>query len=93
MLEMGIIKDVDILQVLAGQQGLAWQELDIDNIPQEAFDALPVETATTYGIVPIKYDEATHAINLFDMNQKYADVLPLADVLEYLGEVGAKRGN
>ena len=36
--------------------------------------------------------EAAHAINLFDMNQKYADVLPLADVLEYLGEVGAKRG-
>jgi maleamate amidohydrolase len=28
--------------------------------------------------------EAAHAINLFDMNQKYADVLPLADVLEYL---------
>jgi nicotinamidase-related amidase len=37
--------------------------------------------------------EAAHAINLFDMNQKYADVLPLADVLEYLGEVGAKQGN
>jgi nicotinamidase-related amidase len=36
--------------------------------------------------------EAAHAINLFDMNQKYADVLPLGDVLEYLGEVGAKRG-
>ena len=35
---------------------------------------------------------AAHAINLFDMNQKYADVLPLADVLEYLGEVSAKRG-
>lgn len=28
--------------------------------------------------------EAAHAINLFDMNQKYADVLPLAEVLEYL---------
>ena len=36
--------------------------------------------------------DAAHAINLFVMNQKYADVLPLADVLEYLGEVGAKRG-
>ena len=36
--------------------------------------------------------EAAHAINLFDMHQKYADVLPLAEVLEYLGEVGAKRG-
>ena len=30
--------------------------------------------------------EATHAINLFDMHQKYADVLPLADVLEWLAE-------
>lgn len=28
--------------------------------------------------------EAPHAINLFDMNQKYADVLPLAEVLQYL---------
>ena len=28
--------------------------------------------------------EACHAINLFDMNQKYADVLPLAEVVQYL---------
>jgi len=28
--------------------------------------------------------EACHAINLFDMNQKYADVLPLKDVVQYL---------
>jgi nicotinamidase-related amidase len=28
--------------------------------------------------------EACHAINLFDMNQKYADVLPLDDILKYL---------
>lgn len=28
--------------------------------------------------------QATHAMNLFDMNQKYADVLPLQEVLEYL---------
>lgn len=28
--------------------------------------------------------QASHAINLFDMNQKYADVLPLGEVLEYL---------
>ncbi len=30
--------------------------------------------------------QATHAINLFDMHQKYADVLSLADVLEWLAE-------
>ncbi len=28
--------------------------------------------------------QAPHAINLFDMNQKYADVLPLADVVAWL---------
>jgi nicotinamidase-related amidase len=28
--------------------------------------------------------EACHAINLFDMNQKYADVLPLTEVVKYL---------
>ncbi len=28
--------------------------------------------------------EAAHAMNLFDMNQKYADVLPLQEVLDYL---------
>jgi maleamate amidohydrolase len=28
--------------------------------------------------------EAAHAMNLFDMNQKYADVLPLQAVLDYL---------
>jgi isochorismate hydrolase len=35
--------------------------------------------------------EATHAINLFDMNQKYADVLPLADVLDYLAKWRAEQ--
>ena len=28
--------------------------------------------------------QACHAINLFDMNQKYADVVPLNDILKYL---------
>jgi hypothetical protein len=36
--------------------------------------------------------EACHAINLFDMNQKYADVLPLTDVVQYMREWGAQAG-
>ena len=28
--------------------------------------------------------EASHAINLFDMNCKYADVIPTAEVLDYM---------
>ena len=34
-------------------------------------------------------DEAPHAINLFDMEQKYADVIPLDEVVEYIAEVAA----
>ena len=34
--------------------------------------------------------EAAHAINLFDMNQKYADVLPLAEVIEWMAAWGAE---
>jgi maleamate amidohydrolase len=35
--------------------------------------------------------EAAHAINLFDMNQKYADVVPLAEALEYLDSWKSRR--
>ena len=35
--------------------------------------------------------ETAHAMNLFDMNQKYADVLSLGDVLEYLAAWSAER--
>ena len=37
--------------------------------------------------------EAAHAINLFDMNQKYADVMSLADVLEWLAAWKAEKDN
>ena len=33
--------------------------------------------------------EASHAINLFDIAQKYADVMPLEEVLEQLGGIAA----
>jgi nicotinamidase-related amidase len=33
--------------------------------------------------------EMAHALNLFDMDQKYADVIPLADALDYLANLKA----
>lgn len=35
--------------------------------------------------------EAPHAINLFDMNQKYADVVPVNDAIAYLRRIQAER--
>ena len=64
MMEMGIITDVEIQKALAGQSGLAWVELEVDSIPQIAFDILPVESATTYQIVPVDYDESTKLLTI-----------------------------
>ena len=64
MLEMGLIEDNDILKALAGQAGLAWKEFELDSIPQSAIDALPVESATTYQIAPIEYDEGSKTLTV-----------------------------
>lgn len=36
--------------------------------------------------------EAPHAVNLFDMHQKYADVLPLDEIVEWIGAWRAPEG-
>jgi nicotinamidase-related amidase len=36
--------------------------------------------------------QASHAMNLFDLNCKYADVIPVAEVLSYLQTVEANKG-
>lgn len=64
MVEMGLITNIDIQQALAGQSGLAWVELDVASIPQIAFDTLPVESATTYQIVPVDYDESSKLLTI-----------------------------
>ncbi len=64
MLEMGLINESEVLQALSGQAGLAWVELDIDAIPQIAFDTLPAESATTYQIVPVDYDESSKVLTI-----------------------------
>ena len=64
MVEMDLISNSDILIALSGQAGLAFKELDSDSIPQIAFDTLPAESATTYQIVPIDYDETTKILTI-----------------------------
>jgi maleamate amidohydrolase len=34
--------------------------------------------------------QASHAINLFDLNCKYADVIPSAEVKDYLGDLAVR---
>jgi nicotinamidase-related amidase len=37
--------------------------------------------------------EVSHAINLFDMDQKYADVLPSEKIIQYFDELSIERGD
>ena len=64
MIEMGLITEQDVLETLAGQSGLLFIELDVDAIPDSAVEALPVETATTYGIAPVAYEESSKTITI-----------------------------
>ncbi len=64
MVEMGLITKNDVLRALAGQAGLQFITLEIDSIPDSAVQALPMETATTYGIAPVAYDEKTKTITI-----------------------------
>ena len=64
MIEMGLISKNDVLMALSGQAGLRFIKIDIDSIPESAVEALPMETATTYGIAPVAYDEKSKTITI-----------------------------
>ncbi len=64
MIELGLITEQDVLETLAGQSGLLFIDLDVDAIPDSAVEALPVETATTYGIAPVAYEENSRTITI-----------------------------
>ena len=64
LVELGYITNNDILEALAGQSGLRMVQIDLASIPDAAFKALPAESANTYQIVPLAYDEKTKSITI-----------------------------
>ncbi|MCP4838030.1 MAG: Flp pilus assembly complex ATPase component [Planctomycetes bacterium] len=64
LLELDKITEQDILQVLAGQIGLEFVELDPDSIDEALTEHLPGETARTYQIVPVAFDANRKAITI-----------------------------
>ncbi|MEM7227959.1 MAG: ATPase, T2SS/T4P/T4SS family [Planctomycetota bacterium] len=64
LVELGYIKDDDILEALAGQAGMPLVHVEPDDIPSEAIDALPAETAQTYQIIPLEFDSGSRRIRI-----------------------------
>ena len=64
LVSLGHITEADVLEALAGQAGMRLVQIKDDQIPSEAIDALPAETAQTYQIVPIAFDSGRRAITI-----------------------------
>ena len=62
LVDLGYIDDDDIRAALAGQAGIEQVVLRDREISDETFAAIPATTATTYQIVPIKFDRERNAI-------------------------------
>ena len=56
LVDLGYVTEADVRSALAGQAGIEQISLRDREISDEAFDAIPATTATTYQIVPVKYD-------------------------------------
>ena len=61
---LGYITEADVTAGIAGQAGMRMVEIDEAAIPAEAIEALPAETANTYQIVPMEFEEATRSITI-----------------------------
>lgn len=64
LIDLGYIEESDVLEALAGQAGLRMVSISSKEIPDEAIEALPSETATTYQVVPLAYDKDTRTITV-----------------------------
>ncbi len=64
LVELGYINKNDVLEALAGQAGMRMVQIDMEAIPEAAFEALPAESANTYQIVPLDYEERTRTLTI-----------------------------
>ncbi len=62
LVELGYVTSEDVMEALAGQAGMRMVAVVVDEIPKEAIEALPAETANTYQIAPIEYDAGSRSL-------------------------------
>jgi type IV pilus assembly protein PilB len=61
---LGHITQDDILEALAAQSGFRMVSIDEKSIPDAAIEALPAESANTYQVVPIAFEEKSRSITI-----------------------------
>jgi len=81
LIEQGRITEDDVLQALAGQQGLDCVDIDPEALDEGLVEHLPSETARTYQIIPLDFNEATRELTIA---MKSADNFRAVDDLRLL---------
>jgi type IV pilus assembly protein PilB len=65
LVELGYVSKTDVLEALAGQQGIAFYDLsDVESLDAAVVDSIPAETAQAYQVVPISFQEKGRKIEV-----------------------------
>jgi type IV pilus assembly protein PilB len=64
LLELGLVNEEDLGIALAGQRGMEFVKLDVDEIPSDVIAYVPAQMAKTYRIVPIEYDKGQNELTV-----------------------------
>ncbi|MEZ6233968.1 MAG: ATPase, T2SS/T4P/T4SS family [Phycisphaerales bacterium] len=82
LVELGYCQQGDVAAALAGQAGMAYQDLsDVKELPEAVASALPAENARTYQIVPIEFNPTSKRLKIA---MKSADNFRAVDDLRLL---------
>jgi len=64
LVSLGYINEDDVMAALAGQAGMRMVNLDKVDVEDAAIAAIPPETANTYEILPLKFDQASRLLTI-----------------------------
>lgn len=86
LISLLIDRRVDTCIIVGGSTSNCVRATVVDSEQYNFFTVIPEEAV--YDRLPL-----AHKVNLFDMNRSYGDVMPVDDVLAYLGRVKAARSS
>ena len=64
LIELGLIDEFDVLEALSGQAGMRFVRFESDDLDSALTEKLPAESANTYQIVPMEYDDSTKVLTV-----------------------------
>ena len=62
--DLGYIQESDVLRAVAGQAGMEMVEIDPEVLELALVEHLPSETAKTYQIIPLSFDESSKTLTI-----------------------------